>query len=88
MEEEKKSARHMCCSVCDLRFNLTKRLPISMVCCGETACKQCIQTKMAKKLNPQNGDFVIQGQIECAFCKSDKYYNIVETPKELPLLVN
>ena len=89
MEEEKKTtARHMCCRVCDLRFNLDKRMPITMVCCGETACKQCVQNKMIKSSDHKFADFVIQGQIQCSFCKSDKYYNIVETPKEIPLLVN
>ena len=59
-----------------------------MACCGETACKQCVQTKMMKNMNPQNADVAIQGQIECTFCQSEKYYNFVETPKEIPLLIN
>ena len=52
MEEEKKGSapsRHMCCPVCQERFNLKNRLPIVMACCGETSCKDCILKKMRKK---------------------------------------
>ena len=42
---------------------------------------------MIKDKDSTNGEIVFQGKIECSFCKSDKYYNIVETPKEIPLLV-
>jgi hypothetical protein len=42
---------------------------------------------MIKDKDNINGEMVIQGKIECSFCKSDKYYNIVETPKEIPLLI-
>ncbi len=45
-----------------------------MVCCGNTACRQCITTKMIK--NPQNAERGIaqKGSFECSACKS-KYYS-------------
>ena len=43
---------------------------------------------MIKSSDHKQADFVLQGQIQCSFCKSDKYYNIVETSKEIPLLIN
>ena len=56
------------CFDCLHRFNLTSREPIIMVCCGKTACRKCVTTKMIK--NPQNAERGIakKGEFDCSAC--------------------
>ena len=56
------------CSLCKLSYNLKNREPINLVCCGDTACRECVETKMIKS---QSKELVIKGQFECSFCHSD-----------------
>ena len=58
------------CSLCKLQFNLRNREPINLMCCSETACRDCVETKMIKS---QSKELVIKGQFECSFCHSDHY---------------
>ena len=39
------------CPCCDKMYNLQAREPLVITCCGETACKECFQTKMKKGNN-------------------------------------
>jgi hypothetical protein len=36
------------CFDCKHRFNVNIREPIIMICCGKTACRECVITKMIK----------------------------------------
>jgi hypothetical protein len=56
------------CPLCNLNFNCKGRLPIYMICCGETACLECVETKMNKG---QQRGVSIKGKFLCAFCESD-----------------
>jgi hypothetical protein len=75
------------CFDCKHRFNLTTREPIFMVCCGNTACRQCVTTKMIK--NPQNAQLGIakKGDFECSGCNC-KYYSTFDTEESAMLQVN
>jgi hypothetical protein len=72
------------CFDCQHRFNLNTREPIIMVCCGKTACRECVTTKMIK--NKENADkgLAKKGEFECSGCKS-KYYSTVEVDQ--PILI-
>ena len=72
------------CFDCQHRFNLSSREPIIMICCGNTACRQCVTTKMIK--NPQNAERGIaqKGDFECSGCKC-KYYSTTDC--ELPFSI-
>jgi hypothetical protein len=61
-------ASNLVCSQCKLLFNLKNREPISLYCCSNTACRDCIQRDMIKS---ETKDIVKKGQFECAFCQSD-----------------
>ena len=58
-----------------------------MVCCGETACKACVTTKMIK--NPQNAarGLAKKGEFECTACHK-LCYGTVDTEQAVPLQVN
>ena len=75
------------CFDCQHRFNTVIREPIIMVCCGKTACRHCVTTKMIK--NKENGERGIakKGEFECSGCKS-KYYSTVDIEQPAPLQVN
>ena len=78
------SAVNLNCFDCQHRFNLTSREPIIMFCCGNTACRECVTTKMIK--NPQNAEkgLAKKSEFECSGCHC-KYYNSVETDQ--PILI-
>ena len=63
MEEVKNS--ELKCSVCKRLFNLKDREPILLKCCDETACRECVETRMMKS---ESKEFVIRGQFDCSFC--------------------
>ncbi len=56
------------CSVCNNFFNLKNREPIILMCCQETACRECVETLMMKS---QSKELAIKGQFDCSFCHSD-----------------
>ena len=56
------------CSLCKHLYNLKNREPISMRCCEETACRECVENIMIKS---ENKELVVKGQFECSFCQSD-----------------
>ena len=56
MEELKNS--ELKCSICKQLFNLKIREPIILNCCGETACRNCVETQMMKS---ESKEFVIRG---------------------------
>ena len=66
MEESKNS--ELKCSVCKHLFNLKNREPINLKCCDETACRECVETRMMKS---ESKGLVIKGQFDCHFCHSD-----------------
>ena len=72
------------CFDCKHRFNLTTREPIYMICCGNTACRLFVTTKMIK--TPQNAQRGIaqKGDFQCSGCQC-KYYSNCDT--EQPLMI-
>ena len=56
------------CTLCNHFYNLKNREPIILICCQETACRECVENQMIKS---ENKEFVIKGQFECSFCHSD-----------------
>ena len=56
------------CHLCKHFFNLKNREPISLKCCEEIACRQCVESLMIKS---ENKELVIKGQFDCSFCHSD-----------------
>ena len=56
------------CTLCKHFYNLKKREPIILICCQETACRECVESLMIKT---ENKELVIKGQFECSFCHSD-----------------
>lgn len=56
------------CSLCTNFFNLKNREPIILMCCQETACRNCVETDMIKS---QSKEYVIKGEFDCSFCHSD-----------------
>jgi hypothetical protein len=58
-----------------------------MVCCGKTACRQCVTSKMIK--NKQHGQqgIVKKGEFDCSGCHSQTYYQI-DYDSPVPLQVN
>ena len=56
------------CSLCKLNFNLKNREPINLMCCGEIACRECVESVMIKS---QSKNLVIKGQFDCSYCHSD-----------------
>ncbi len=56
------------CSLCKLTFNLKNREPINLICCGETGCRECVETLMIKT---QSKQLVIKGQFDCSYCHSN-----------------
>jgi hypothetical protein len=56
------------CSLCKLSFNLKNREPINLMCCGEVACRHCVENVMMKS---QSKELVIKGQFDCSLCHSD-----------------
>ncbi len=69
------------CLLCKLSFNLKNKEPISLICCLETAYRECVETLMIKS---ENKELVIKGQFDCSFCHSDHYApDGVEIPLKL-----
>jgi hypothetical protein len=66
MESVKSSMLH--CVLCKLSFNLKVREPVNLICCGEIACRECVETLMIKS---ESKELVIKGQFDCSFCHSD-----------------
>ena len=75
------------CFDCQHRFNLSTREPIVMICCGNTACRDCVTTKMIK--NKQHAEMGVtkKGEFLCSGCHC-KYYSHFETDQTVPLKVN
>ena len=49
MESSIKQKKHdLSCELCNNLFNLNAREPIRLLCCGLTACKECVQRDMIK----------------------------------------
>ncbi len=71
MEElkvEAKPASWMQCPRCSCNFNCKGRLPIYLICCGKTACLECVESQMNK--SNQRG-MSIKGKFKCGFCEAD-----------------
>ena len=66
--ESSKQQSYLTCSLCKFPFNLKKREPIMLMCCQETACRSCVESKMIKS---DRKEVVIKGQFDCVFCSSD-----------------
>jgi hypothetical protein len=69
------------CFACEQRFNLNLREPIFLNCCGKTACRQCVTTKMIKNEEHARQNVIKMGDYECSNCHSDCYYQAkIEQP--------
>jgi hypothetical protein len=81
-------ASELNCFDCQHRFNLTSREPIFMICCGLTACKNCVTTKMIK--NPQHSarGLAKKGEFECSNCRSNVYNSFTDHAVELKVNIN
>ncbi len=62
------TASNLICTQCNILFNLTKREPILLMCCQQTACRSCVENNMIKG---QNKTIVVKSHFECSFCHSD-----------------
>ena len=60
------------CKLCKKNFNSKTRQPINIMCCGNLACLDCVQTLMNKSTERRMS---IKGKFLCAFCKSDHCAN-------------
>ena len=58
-----------------------------MFCCGNTACRECVTTKMIKNQQNAQRGLAKKGEFECSGCQS-KYYNSIETDQPVPIQVN
>ena len=56
------------CPICKHYFNLKNREPIYLICCNQTACRECVETIMMKS---ESKEHVIKGQFDCSFCHCD-----------------
>ncbi len=77
----------MNCFDCKQRFNMTTREPIMMFCCGETACRECVTTKMIKSRHNAEKGIAQKGEFECSGCHK-QYYNSFETDYPVPIQPN
>ena len=75
------------CFDCKHRFNLSTREPIMMICCGNTACRDCVTTKMIKNKQHAESGVAKKGEFECSGCQC-KYYCSIETDLPVPIQVN
>jgi hypothetical protein len=57
---------------------MTTREPIFMFCCGDTACRECVSTKMIKNKHNAEKGIAIKGDFECSKCQK-QYYNSFDT---------
>ena len=44
----KRMKYELTCKLCSNHFNLNTREPIHLFCCGQKACKECVQKEMIK----------------------------------------
>jgi hypothetical protein len=58
-----------------------------MVCCGKTACRECVTTKMIKNKENSEKGLAKKGEFECSGCNS-KYYSTVEVEQGILIQVN
>ena len=72
------------CFDCQHRFNLTKRDPIMMFCCGKTACRECVTTKMIKNKENAEKGLAKKGEFECSGCHC-KYNSSFDTDEPVPI---
>lgn len=75
------------CFDCQHRFNLNSREPIIMVCCGNTACRDCVISKMIKNKENAVRGIAKKGEFECSGCWS-KYNSTLDTKEPIPIQVN
>ena len=75
------------CFDCKLRFNVSKREPIIMFCCGNTACREYVTSKMIKSRENAERGIANKGEFECSGCQS-KCYNSIDTDLSIPIQVN
>ena len=54
--------QYLVCKVCKGRLNANKRRPCMLLCCGHTACIQCIEGTMGSEQS-----------FKCHFCKSSNF---------------
>jgi hypothetical protein len=61
------------CFNCERKFNLDSREPIILICCGKTACRDCVNTKMIKNKEHAKLGVIKKGEFECSNCHSECY---------------
>ena len=71
------------CFSCEQRFNLSLKEPIFLICCGNTACRYCVISKMIRNpLNASRG-LAKKGEFECSGCRSNTYSTHTEQAVQL-----
>ena len=75
------------CFDCQHRFNLNSREPVIMFCCGKTACRECVTTKMIKNKDHAEKGIAKKGEFECSGCHC-KHYSSAETDTEMLIQIN
>ncbi len=55
---------------CNAYYNLKDRLPISLLCCGNTACKKCVHDMI---LSENKEEKVKKEGFRCAFNQCNQY---------------
>ncbi len=56
------------CKLCNQSFNCKSRAPINIMCCGDLACRECVETLMNKGTEP---GISVKGKFRCTYCESD-----------------
>ena len=61
-------SRFITCMLCESIFNLTTKEPMVLLCCGETACSQCLAY-----MTPSGGVGSSLSVFNCKLCKSNQF---------------
>jgi hypothetical protein len=68
--EEKVPISWTSCKICKRSFNCKSRVPINIICCGNIACLDCVETKMVKEGSERGKS--VKGKFKCAFSDCGK----------------
>ena len=60
--------RFITCTLCENIFNLFNREPMMLLCCGKTACRQCLED-----MSPTDKEKGADQEFECKFCKAKRF---------------
>ncbi len=86
MEHQLEEHKFLDCQVCKLKYDKAGRLPVFMMCCRQTACENCVYTKMCSSLKTPSGA-IPDGKFYCILCQR-KVYAPKGVEKNLPVVFN